>query len=319
MPSKLFARIERHIALFSHDIAKKWRAGDAQTETGNPRVHLFPQARLAIEDFNGIELMVMRDEPIVSLMRYMATHDDQRILNTVIDALNAARDVIHIDVGTNYGLDLCYTAKRILARHSNAHIAGFDPGAVRDITPHNLALNDLQDKASFFPMACAHYNGFIKVYGEAGHSENNRIVNPMKLHTTHTLAPCTTLDSYVEALDRKDAMIFMKIDTQGAEPEVFAGAKAVLRSHHCVIITEFSPTSIASRHDAAGFLRQLAETHDLYDLGYERDRFKAVGEDYQAFAKEIEARPEQWADLLLLPKSAPDFSNALAKKLAAVV
>lgn len=310
----LFTRLSAHLRQFAHEVMASVRRADPQN-ADNPRSLLFSDARLTHEDFGDLKLLVMRDEPIINVMRKQA-EDGSEVLDTIVQILcDTASDIIHIDVGANYGMDLCHTAKAILKTHPNAHIAGFDPGKVKDITPHNITLNGLAGKVAFFPLAVADYSGFITLYSEQDHSENNRIVNPMKLHTRKTIVPCTTLDSYIEALNRPAATLFLKIDTQGAEPEVLAGAANTLKNYPCVMIAEFTPHSIATRHDPVRFLADLAETHDIIDLGHTRQAVKGVDADFEAFAAEVTSRAVQWTDILLLPKSAPALSAAILSDL----
>lgn len=315
MLAKLTAsRIKAHLKQFKRELTARFRSSDVMDER-NPRVQMFADKRLALETFKDLRLIVMRDEPVVDLMHFQASCPPDRFLAAIVDVLSKqGTPMIHLDIGVNYGFDLCHTANLVFSRQSDAHVAGFDPGVVRELVPHNLALNDLAGKVSFFPLAMADKPGFLKLYGEQDHSENNRIFNPMKLHTKATLAPATTIDAYVEALDRPKAPIFMKIDTQGAEPEVFAGGAHTLATHPCVIISEFTPWAIGTRHDPAAFLGRLMETHKVYDLRQDRSTCVPVT-DAAAFTEEVRTRSETWADILLLPKSAPQIVQAIEERL----
>lgn len=281
-----------------------------------PRLQLFPGLSFTIEDFQGIRLAVLPDEPIVRHMRTHATQSDDPVVNAIVATLSARPGpMVYLDIGTNYGLDLCRTAHRILERQGNAVIAGFDPGTVRDLVPHNLALNGLQDIVSFYPVAVADRDGVLAWYSEAGHSENNRIVNPTHTMTVTSLCPSITVDSFIAALKKPSLPVFMKIDTQGAEPLVFSGAKQTLNDHPCVIITEFTPEALLPLGGGVPFLQTLSATHELYDLGAARDRCLIVPDDSAAFSDAVHNRAEKWTDLLLLPKNAPQISDAIRKAL----
>ncbi len=315
MPAKVtLSRITGHLRQFRRELAARFRPQDVMDDS-NPRAGLFPDKRLSLQDFGGLKLLVMRDEPVVQLMHHQASHPADRFIEAIVGALTTqGTPMIHLDIGTNYGLDLCHTAKTVFARQADAHVAGFDPGVVRDLVQHNLALNDLAGHVSFFPMAIADKPGFLALYGEQDHSENNRIFNPMKLHTKSSLAAATTIDAYVSALDRPNAPIFMKVDTQGAEPEVFAGGAQTLAAHPCVIISEFTPWAIETRHDAVAFLARLMASHEVFDLRHDRSACVPVS-DAQAFTAEVKIRPETWADILLLPKNAPLITASIKASL----
>ncbi len=57
--------------------------------------------------------------------------------------------------------------------------------------------------------------------------------------------PCLRLDSWVERLGVDlDALHFIKVDTQGWEPDVLTGAPEVLARRHIVWQLEFTPSML---------------------------------------------------------------------------
>jgi hypothetical protein len=78
------------------------------------------------------------------------------------------------------------------------------------------------------------------------------------------MVPCTTIDIFVRERGI-DALDLVKIDVEGAEEDVIAGASATLRKHHPVLLVEFN-LAVSEKF----FGRGLEPLHaSIASLGYD--------------------------------------------------
>jgi FkbM family methyltransferase len=86
--------------------------------------------------------------------------------------------------------------------------------------------------------------------------------------STPCTVPITTIDSFVET--RSFSRLLMKIDVEGAEPKVLAGATATLAAVRCwAVLLEFV-------HLAPGDLEDMVERYDLWMIHRRSLRFEPV-------------------------------------------
>ncbi|NIQ16318.1 MAG: hypothetical protein GTO02_18585, partial [Candidatus Dadabacteria bacterium] len=74
-----------------------------------------------------------------------------------------------------------------------------------------------------YPYAAGNYDGYLPIHAEPGENENNRIVNPQQYDfSVSRIKKGVSLDRFLDEINC-DSDLFIKMDTQGAEPEVFEG------------------------------------------------------------------------------------------------
>lgn len=262
-------------------------------------------------DLGNMRIYVDPREHIVRYLRETPQfHEGDETLNLLIDKLiERTNRVAYLEIGCNFGVELVPAAKRIQAACTDFHIGAFDPGEASRLVPRTLVENNIQDIVNFYPIAVSNSMEPVTFYMQPGHSEDNRMVNPHETATIRKVVDAITVDEYATRNNLNHELILAKIDTQGGEPEVLAGVRKT--RNRMAAIMEYTPWAIASRRKPEDFLRELAETHQLVDLGASRDAIKFVGDDFVSFTKDVDERGPKWTDLLLLPHSAPDYAKAV--------
>ena len=230
----------------------------------------------------------------------------QVILENVIKHFG---EIFYIEVGCNYGLELIRSSIEIKKKTNKYKILAFDPGEASSYVNRNLELNGLINDVIFSPIAISDSNGVAELFGENDHSENNRLVNDRPGSKVIGMVETDTLDNVIEEANNTFPIV-MKIDTQGAEYEVFKGGIETLKNRPSFIIAEFTPWALSSRIAPEIFLKELSEVFEIYDLGAKRDKCIQVS-DLDSFTRDVDAAPPLWTDILLLSKSHEEFNKEI--------
>jgi len=107
-------------------------------------------------------------------------------------------DFVFVDVGCQYGTSAFRVARFIQSYGRDNQVICFEPGIAGWLVAHNVALNGLQDQVTFEPMAIGHISLPQLIFGEVGHSENNRIVNrDLSNEAFSSVVPTVSIDDYI--------------------------------------------------------------------------------------------------------------------------
>jgi FkbM family methyltransferase len=225
-------------------------------------------------------------------------------------------DFMAVDVGCQYGTSAMSTARFIQSFGKGNPILAFDPGKAGQLAHFNIVNNGFEEMIRFFPYAVSDFNGFVLLFQEPGHSENNRIVN--RVDRKKDIAKpvrSVRLEDFLKA-EGHSGPVFIKIDTQGAEYEVFKGLGALMTEGMTAGITEYTPWALASRIDPLTFLEKLVSTHLVLNLGCDHRpdidpllSIEAIG--LSNFSKAIDDSPSRWTDLLFIPRNLPGLAELL--------
>ncbi len=176
------------------------------------------------------------------------------------DLANTLNPTVAVDIGANYGFTALVVkawlpnAKQILVepdvrvgRFLKANIGSQDPESVAIIL---AACGERDENTSTFSInpTCSQDN---RIQGETG--------------WTKTEVPMVTLDSLLKNCDNE--RVYIKVDTQGFEPQVFEGAINYLNSsNQWLIKAEFAPHWLASQgNDATEFLLRLIRQYRVVE------------------------------------------------------
>ena len=172
-----------------------------------------------------------------------------------------------IDVGANVGL---YTAIA-LSKKGDGKLLAIEPHREsRAFLEKTIRSNSAGTGGSVAvcELAASDRPGTLKLYKNSQNKGDNRIY-PDPLLDEEESVPTDTLDNICR--DQGIASVeFLKIDVQGAEARVIAGAAGLLaNSADCILMTEFWPYGLArSGSDALEYLRSLERLgFALYELG----------------------------------------------------
>jgi FkbM family methyltransferase len=147
-----------------------------------------------------------------------------------------------VDVGANVGIYAISAAQRC---GDAGRVLAFEPGPrARALLVGNVARNRLQRKVKVLAACTGHYDGVIE-FDEAADSAMSSILSTSRGGRVQRLTcPIKTLDTSVaeEGIGKIDAL---KIDVEGAEWMVLAGAKHTLDESDPVIMLEISMKNLA--------------------------------------------------------------------------
>lgn len=153
-----------------------------------------------------------------------------------------ATDGAVIDVGANTGY---YTLLAAVARPGSV-LWAFEPDPqARSILGENLRLNHVTGRATLFSEALSNQFGMASLYlptGEHGCIETSASLEPSfkSSHATVLRVPVNTLDARIaELMPGRVALI--KLDVEGHEAAVLAGASATVQSHQPWLFVEVLP------------------------------------------------------------------------------
>jgi FkbM family methyltransferase len=174
-------------------------------------------------------------------------------------ALRPGRAVL--DVGANVGHYTLIAARTLGA---GTPVAAFEPApAPRAALEANLALNGLS-AVTVVAAACSDADGEAALHLDADNAGGHSLAAGNVVRPGGVLrVPAVTLDGWVARQALAAPIGLIKLDTQGAEPAILAGAQAVLRAHRPTLLVEYWPYGLRRAGSSAEAL--LAA---LGDLGY---------------------------------------------------
>ena len=153
---------------------------------------------------------------------------------------NVRRGMTVLDIGGNVGLICRIFAKKVGAR---GKVWSFEPDPyTRGFLEYNL---QGYHNVSVSPIAISDSNNVAHLYLHSGSGTGNSLLAISDTSGTVDVE-CLTLDKFLE-LENQLQPDVIKIDVEGAEPQVFAGMDVTIRQFpNVVIITEFCPANLAN-------------------------------------------------------------------------
>jgi FkbM family methyltransferase len=170
---------------------------------------------------------------------------------------------VAIDAGAHVGF---FTMLMAAAVGPTGRVYAFEPFAANaDLLERSIAENGFQDRVEFRRAAVGATNGFatltfpVETLNSGGAYLLRGGTPPLAGNLTQQV-PVVALDS----LDLRRPVRFIKMDVEGAEPQIVGGAEGILRTDRPTILSELHPVQLerASGTTAAAFLSYLG------DLGY---------------------------------------------------
>ena len=220
------------------------------------------------------------------------------------------RPVVVVDVGANYG----FTAA-IFARHFvNAELILVEPDPkLGGYIERNMKANSVSNYRLVRAL-CGNRNDAVTSFGVNPSSSQDNRVRAMAGWATVEV-PSVTISKLLEPYP--DRPVFIKVDTQGFETQVFAGAEHYLaHSNDWFIKTEFGPHWLESQgNSAVDLLTQLVAKYRVVEAPartrFDRDSLGALFSDplktaqISAFVTHVRRLNDDglgWVDLYVAPK-----------------
>lgn len=217
----------------------------------------------AIDLHAGYRIWLRPNDPSMAVVRQDRAYEPH-VVDRMLPMLPEGG--VMVDVGASFGY---FTVLAGRAVGPSGRVVACEPGPQNQtVLLLNVVTNGLRN-VEIQPVAVSDATGAL-LYSQSG---ANGAVSPFDGDASglgsNDLVPARTLDDILGERPRLDVI---KIDVEGAEGLVFAGADATLRRHRPAIFFEFSPPSLASASgvDAADLLGRLA------GLGY---RFEVLDAD----------------------------------------
>lgn len=141
---------------------------------------------------------------------------------------------IFFDVGANGGLYTIIAAKQV---GENGHVYAFEPGERElKLLRHNIAINRLTN-VTIVESAVSNIKSEAKFAISVDGAMNSLIEtnHPLQKIQEWQTVNVTTLDDIIQDLSLRK-VDFIKIDVEGAEKQVFEGAKSLLKSQKEIVI-----------------------------------------------------------------------------------
>jgi FkbM family methyltransferase len=168
--------------------------------------------------------LVMRD----SIARALFLYGTYEICSTRLIQALLRPGMTFVDVGANIGY---YTVLARRAVGATGSVYAFEPNpAVFPRLEENLRLNDLLGQVQVRSQAVARASGEIRFYRSTvtDNSGLSSILPGAGRAEEGEVVPCVSLDDFVATFPTGRSIDAMKIDVEGAELEVLAGASALL-------------------------------------------------------------------------------------------
>lgn len=216
-----------------------------------------------------------------------------------------------LDIGANYG----YTGLLMRRAFPRSHLTLVEPVPwLAEFIRHNFETNGKRYDAFYSAIASATTEGSRSKFGvkEKG-TQDSRVVPQPGSNVIET--DVVSIDGLTRDV-RPDQGVYIKIDTQGWEEHVFAGATEFLARHsRWFIKTEFAPKWLESQGSSpVKLLRNLISRYAVYEsAGRQRwncaDLDEAIGSPLEAgceeafvrYVRNLAIKDNGWIDLYVLP------------------
>jgi FkbM family methyltransferase len=165
-----------------------------------------------------------------------------------------------VEVGTNCGFYSTLIADGI---GPTGCYYGFDANPrMCDLARRSLEINGLRERAQVFNQAVSDQAGKLPFQIFANHMGGSTLLDVDKEFAEHLNDRVTTVEVESVRLDAALAALpaidFLKIDAEGAEPRVLAGAEQLIgRSPMLTMILEFNPAMFSNLATARAYLGRL--------------------------------------------------------------
>ncbi len=207
------------------------------------------------------------------------------------------------DVGSNYGREAIRYAlfRRSLGISPDPRpaVLAFEPGPVRLAAEMNLRLHGV-DEVTLYPFAVSDTAGVSSFWT----LPCNSLGSAMNIEQHPDAVPVTVKSVAISKIlnqEGADGPLFLKVDTQGYEPKVWAGLSDYAKDHPVCGIFEFSPKLMKKTGRAIDFLCSLLDRALVIDMGPRRDRRDPIKHDNAAaFVNDIADQRPDYTDLMVI-------------------
>jgi FkbM family methyltransferase len=222
--------------------------------------HLFAcDVLIEVKEFDG-EFYVDPRSDLLRRILYSGRFEPE-LASIAVKFMDPNKDII--DVGANIGFYAVLLAKRL---NDRMRVAALEPdNEAFERLLRSIDRNQIKDKVLALPCAASDAAGqcmLFHVDGRSEYSSLNQVVHPSVADesTTSQKALAMTIDEIVSRHVLCPG--FMKIDVEGAEHLVLAGAKRTIQSCRPIVLMEVSDQLLRSAGSSARSLVDSMRMHD---------------------------------------------------------
>lgn len=214
--------------------------------------------------------------------------------------LSADENPLLLDIGCNYGLQAVRMLRVAKSIGRRPVLKLFDPGIAGKLSLLNLVLNGF-DPCDYYHVAVSDIDGYLSVHIVEGQSQDNKIINPGKDPLSLPVRS-VTLNNILDNNPGHESA-FIKIDTQGAEFEIFNGFKNSNFRDRFISVMEFFPNGLATRVKPKDFLKSLCNEFIIYDIGAARKyAYEVTGKTIDDVFERLNRINPPFTDLIVIAK-----------------
>ncbi|MBK3773812.1 FkbM family methyltransferase [Azospirillum brasilense] len=237
-------------------------------------------------DIDGLSLLAKRDDPVQNEIRRFGQHEPW-VTRALLTRLNP--NSVMVDVGANIGALALLAARQVRgggrvyaveAHPRNAQIL-FENARRNNASNLNVLPFALSDQIGSILMLCGHDTTNAAIRHQSADGLTDR---------RFTIVPTIAFDRLFFDLEKID---LIKVDIEGHEPRMLAGAKESIRRHKPVIVSEFSPEYIrdAGCGTGEGYLE------DIVSLGYKISIIHRK-KDLEFVGTDIKLTIQRWSEAM---------------------
>lgn len=228
---------------------------------------------MANEQFKEVDLGVCsaffsgsdEDTYFNNLQAFVSSHPS--LLN--FSEANIRSDSVCIDVGANIGATAILLSKIC----PNGWVYAFEPSPVNAaFLRKNIARNEIEN-CTVIEAGVGHKLATLKfhssAFGAGSHFVSRGHVRPERLETTNV--PVVTLDHFMSSRNAPKRIDFIKIDAEGFEPAVIAGARRLMKDCRILTFMEFNTWALyyGHRFDPYAFISSIWDVFDIFNVEYD--------------------------------------------------
>ncbi len=238
---------------------------------------------------------------------------DYPVFRAVAEVLGAKEHMLTVlDVGGyvgNFSIPVALCARQEGLK-LKLHVV--EPGATFDLLKVNVDANGLSDDIIVHNRAVTDFDGYTIYSYLPGRSIGGQVFRHDMPGSVEHIVPCSTIDSLVHELSVK-GHLFIKLDTQGHEPNIIGGAKEILARKQAIWKIEFLHWAAQNRACGPAFSNYVLSQFEVFELPYVRLGPNRLDEQKMAGLIAMLSESEKYTDLLLIPKEAP-FTEELIRR-----
>lgn len=223
--------------------------------------------------------------------------------------LNKNVSIDIIDIGGYIGLfGISFTKALSKLGFNKIDTTIFEPTPLYQIIDRNIQANHINDNCKVLNGAISNSDSVMPYYAIPENLISGRMFsfpNSQHLYDVKT----QTLDNFYKKKDNDDKLIIVKIDTEGHELEVIAGAEEFFKNNNLVLYLEFWPwlekkTKIFNK-TYSEFLTENFHIIDIDNVGWPKfDSSRVIQQsEFSSFIEKVDTSSRRTTDLLCISKN----------------